>query len=78
MHSELVPSSLSCFLMCIVARAVNINSSLGLEVCVLTAFRVEHSRRPCFSISPEEEVWEEENKDRGFIELRNYTDCQGN
>lgn len=68
MHSELVPSSLLCFLMCIVARAVNINSSLGLEVCVLTAFQVEHSRRPCFSISPEE-VWEEENKERGFIEL---------
>lgn len=69
MHSELVLSSLSCFPMSTVARAVNINSSLGLEVCVLIAFQVEHGRRPCFSISPEEEFWEEENKDRGFIEL---------
>lgn len=69
MHSELVLSSLSCLLMCIAARAVNINSSLGLEVCVLIAFQVEHSRRPCFFISPEEEIREEENKDRGFIEL---------
>lgn len=68
-HSELGSSSLSCFLMRIIATAININVSPGLEIYMLTAFQSENGRRVCFPISPEEEIWEGENKDVGFIEL---------
>lgn len=69
MHSELVPSSLSCLLMCVRARAININSFLGLEICMQITVQVENGRRACFSTSPEEEVLERENKELDFIEL---------
>ena len=68
MHSELVPSSLSCFLMCTIARAININSFLGLEICMQITVQVENGRRAYFSTSPEE-VLERENKELDFIEL---------
>lgn len=67
--SERVSSSLSCFLLWIKARAININSSLGLEIYMLIAFPLKSGRRPRFQIYSDEEIWEGENKDLDFTEL---------
>jgi hypothetical protein len=55
--------------MCIIARALNINSSLGLQGHKLIAFELGKGRRTCFPVFLEGELWEGEKEDLDFIEL---------
>lgn len=69
MYLEFLFFSLSCFLMCIRVRIINIDVFLGLEIYMSMLFELEYGRKVCFFIFLEGEDWEGESKVIDFVVL---------